>query len=643
MKRYSIMCVDHNPEIRARVQEELTLFSSHFNVVTVSNAQEARLEIEILKERDEPLSSILYEPESSENQGIEFLIELNQDDFTRNTRKILFSGKMMLSDMVDAVNQARLDYYIQKPWNREGLLKVLIDQMTTYILSHDDNFLSFAKVLDQDRIVKAHVDKQIEKYQIGFLDYSKVSDEELSKELIDALYHFFKGNDQNNACREYGPNHFLTREGEVNNLLWFLAEGEVVLKRKNTKGIDQEVMRERKGALIGVMSFISGEKAFVSTHTLTDVEVIELDHAMLAEVMKSKSKLLPLFTNLLIRGFNHRLQYSILTETKLQETLKSLETAHARLIESEKMAILGQLVAGVAHELNNPVAAILHSTENLEKNISVITGSDSFPNIKNLGRKILDQARSAAPQSTAETRIRTEKAIKLYHSRNTARKAVQLNLDDEAHFKKHFQKFGKKVESAVEYLYLFYQGGVFLRNIDVCARRIADIVKGLKNYTRPDTRKMETIDLHTGIEDTLVIFENKLKSYEVIKEYAELPLVECFPQELQQVWTNLIGNAIDATGGRGQLKIVTRAVTKRNSIDCVEVLIEDDGIGIPPDLKEKIFELNFTTKREGDFGLGIGLAICVQIINRHNGSIKVESEQGKYTRFLVTIPQVLPK
>lgn len=639
MKPYVIMCVDHDPNHWERVYHDLAPLTSHFQLVMVVNAYEAQKQIQQLKANNQSLTLIFFEPDSTDDSlSDEFLVQLHQDEFTRDTRKILFSGQMELERMVKAVNQARLDYYIQKPWETEKLRQVTIDQVTTYILSHETDILPYSSVLDTERILEAQVKRQIAKYQIGFLDYSQYSDEQLAKEFTNALYQFFEGNDQTHACRKYSPNHYLTREGQPNDFLWVLAKGEVILTKKNSAGEDQEIMREKQGALIGVMSFVTGKSAFVTSHTTTHAEVIKLDRKMLAHVIKVKGNLLPILVTFLLRHSNLRLQNAIQSEMKLQETLRSLEVTQTRLIESEKMAILGQLIAGVAHELNNPVTAILRGSENLKQNIPPIVQTDPFPTVKALGSQILENAMTVVPLSTAEIRVRTEKAMKFFPSRNVAKKAVQLGLDEALPYRKYLKPFGNRGDQVLNYLNRFHQVGTFLRNIDVCGKRIADIVKGLKNYSRPDSGKVETVDVHSGIEDTLIIFENTLKHYQVIKAYGDLPPIECYPNELQQIWTNLISNAIDATGRQGQLKITTRLGIPNNESEYIEILIEDNGVGISKEFQEKIFELNFTTKAEGDFGLGIGLAICLQIVKRHNGTIAVESELGNYSRFIVTLP-----
>lgn len=147
-------------------------------------------------------------------------------------------------------------------------------------------------------------------------------------------------------------------------------------------------------------------------------------------------------------------------------------------------------------------------------------------------------------------------------------------------------------------------------------------------------------NIHEGIEDTLIIFDNKLKRNTVIKNYANLPEIRCQPITLQQVWTNLIANALDAIEQPGEIIITTQYSTILDN--AIDIIFQDNGKGIPAELQRKIFELNYTTKREGNFGLGIGLSVCQQIVNQHQGRISVESKSGSYTKMIVTLPISLP-
>jgi C4-dicarboxylate-specific signal transduction histidine kinase len=361
--------------------------------------------------------------------------------------------------------------------------------------------------------------------------------------------------------------------------------------------------------------------------------------------MHSDSELLPLFTNLLLRHFNRRLQRSIDNKIKLQETLESLENTQQKLVEGEKMAVLGQLVAGVAHELNNPVAAILRGADTISKNLAIVldqANSTSEPLLDLPSgfntEKIFRNALTATPMSTAEVRQQVKSLDASIDDRQISKKIVQFGMA------KPFFALGtskpmnaEALRAAVNHVEPYYHLGSTLRSVNVCASRIADMVKSLKGYAREDDEKLHHVDIHVGIEDTLVIFENRLKHHDVEKHYAELPKVLCMPIALQQVWTNLVSNSLDAMSSSGKLTISTKLADVSNR-KYVCVSFKDSGSGIPQNIIDTIFELNYTTKKEGNFGLGIGLSVCQQILAQHSGWIEVQSIEGEYTLMDVFLP-----
>jgi signal transduction histidine kinase len=301
--------------------------------------------------------------------------------------------------------------------------------------------------------------------------------------------------------------------------------------------------------------------------------------------------------------------------------------------------VLGQLVAGVAHELNNPISAIIRAVDAVHEHVPKLANSTLSNEFKQLGNQVMELGLSSQPISTEILRQRTKNAKKMFSSNKDARMAVQMNLDDEDIFNRYFSGMGNEIGDYLEQLNHYYTAGIFMHNMDSCAKRIADLVNSLKSYVRRDAENAVRVNLLQGIEDTLLMFENKLKHYEVVKNFQEIPEVECFPSSLQQVWTNLISNSIDATGETGEIKIdVSMLPSKGDNKQWVKVCFTDNGHGIPAEIQDKIFELNFTTKREGNFGLGIGLSLCTQIIHHHNGTIKVESEPGKQTVFTIILP-----
>ncbi|MFL7865279.1 ATP-binding protein [Vibrio cincinnatiensis] len=638
MNQHALLCLDNNPVSVEQWRHELSAFTTKFDLYTAESFEEAEQALEFMEDQDQVVALVIASHHQSFD-GANFLVQLDKLPHTQNARKILISCGQDIQAILNAVNEGRLDYCLTKPLQDNVLYKTVYQELTSYILKYDkENILSYSTLLDQTRILRAHIDSKMHLYREGFIsDYHRLTDHQLAEQVIGALHQFFDKEDETHACRTYSAEHLLTKEGEENQFLWFITSGEVALYKKDDQGQQREVVRHNKGNLVGGMSFVTGEPSFSTAITLTKTEVIKLDRDVFAKVMHNDTQLLPLFTNLLLRHFNRRLQRSINTKLQLQKTIESLESAHQQLLESEKMAVLGQLVSGVAHELNNPVAAILRGSDTLRAHVEQLLCDVPVPSLESKGAQLLQQALQAKPVSTAEERLRAKALDSQIHHRLLAKKLVKLGLDNDDALIQLAKTHPQKAEQAIEKLERYYLSGSNLRSIQVCAQRIADMVKSLKSYARQDDETFHTVDIHEGLEDTLVIFENHLKRHTVEKHYGEIPSLRCLPIALQQVWTNLISNAIEAFPEHGLLRIETE-LHLRQEKPYVVVSFTDNGSGIPPELQQQIFALNYTTKREGHFGLGIGLSVCQQIVHQHQGWIEVDSQVGEYTTMRVWLP-----
>jgi signal transduction histidine kinase len=175
--------------------------------------------------------------------------------------------------------------------------------------------------------------------------------------------------------------------------------------------------------------------------------------------------------------------------------------------------------------------------------------------------------------------------------------------------------------------------------------RIRQIVLSLRNFSRLDEAEMKPVDIHEGIDSTLLILNHRLKcGIEAIKQYGDLPLVECYPAQLNQVFMNILSNAIDALLEQTQQpspQILIQTEIETENTEFVRVRIGDNGPGIPPDIQNKLFDPFFTTKPAGK-GTGLGLAICAQIMEKHQGKIEVISQMGRGTEFVLTLPSKHP-
>nr|WP_267136865.1 ATP-binding protein [Vibrio sp. A2-1] len=630
--------MDNNPVSIERIRSELAPLASVFDIYTAENIEDAHHALEDINDHHQTVALVITHHHSGFN-GVQFLIELEQLAHSNTARTILVSASSDIQSILTAVNEGRLNHCLTKPVQDQVLFKSAQKELTSFVIQYDsENLLSYSDALDQQRLFRAHIEQKIHSFQSGFIhDYHQLSDNALAERVVSALQDVFSKDDKTKAIRDYSPEHLLTVEGEDNRFLWLIIEGEAALYKKDELGQQREVVRHSKGNIVGGMSFVTGEPSFSTAITLTQTRVIKLDKDSFAQVMHSNNTLLPLFTNLLLRHFNRRLQRSITNKIKLQQTLESLESAHQQLIEKEKMAMLGQLVAGVAHELNNPIAAILRSIETLSEHLDQILVNSSLPE-SNKGTDVLAHSKLAKPLSTAQERQLVKHLTSTIDDRALAKKAVRLNLSQDSAVidtLKDSPVAGKELLNDLEH---YHYVGNSIRSIQVCSKRIADMVKSLKSYAREDEEVRHYADIHEGLEDTLVIFENRLKHHQLEKHYdTELPPLLCQSLSLQQVWTNLISNALDALSERGKVSITTSQQTQGDDTFLV-VEITDTGHGIAKEDISTIFNPNFTTKKEGNFGLGIGLSISQQIVSAHQGFILVESEVGSHTHMQVWLP-----
>ncbi|MEH2157946.1 GAF domain-containing sensor histidine kinase [Nostoc sp.] len=303
-------------------------------------------------------------------------------------------------------------------------------------------------------------------------------------------------------------------------------------------------------------------------------------------------------------------QAELLEQTKRQtleltQTLQELKQTQTRLIQGEKMAGLGQLLAGVAHEINNPISFI-------------------FGNLIHLN------------EYTQELL----KIVKLYQQNSSLLPTVQEQID-KTDLKFIIEDLPKTLES-----------------MQVGTERICEIVLSLRNFSRTDEAELKPVDIHEGLDSTLLILGHRLKNnierpaIRIIKEYGTFPLLECYPAQLNQVFMNLLSNSIDAleekfnTIQQRYLKLLqtcpkiplTIWISTQAVQNQIVIRIADNGLGIPEDVRSHMFDPFFTTKAPGK-GTGLGLSISYQIIvEKHHGQIKCSSKPGEGTEFLIEIP-----
>lgn len=285
-----------------------------------------------------------------------------------------------------------------------------------------------------------------------------------------------------------------------------------------------------------------------------------------------------------------------LSNQKLSETNAQLKSSQAQLVQSEKMASLGQMVAGIAHEINTPLGYVRNNVEMMQGLLDEAAGS------LREHHTLLQLITADAPDDTA-VRGQIERLL-----------AAPATTDPNT---------GVLADAAT-----------LIKDTLFGADQIKELVLNLRNFTRLDLARVADVDLNECLDQTLVIARNVLKhKVEIIKRYGVLPKVRCSPSQINQVLLNLINNAVQAIEhDRGRLLLQTEVDQER-----VLIKIQDNGKGISQENLKKIFDPFFTTKPIGQ-GTGLGLSICYQIIQAHGGKIQAISEVGRGTRFTVTLP-----
>ena len=334
-----------------------------------------------------------------------------------------------------------------------------------------------------------------------------------------------------------------------------------------------------KDRLVGVFSVESREQRQFSEHDETLVTIVAslaasaIQNALLYRAGEERRQELA-EAHEHLKELNETLEERVRVRTReLEQANRNLRETQAQLVQSSKMASLGTLAAGIAHELNTPMGAI-HSNADVERRaVRIIRGILRDPSV----------VVKLGPQP------RLERTLKIFDDIN------QMTLE--------------------------------------AAERVTRIVQSLKSFARLDQPELEWVDLHEGIESALTLMEHLIKErIQVVRNYGELPKVQCYASQINQVFANLLTNAVQAIDGTGIVSITT----EQDKSDVV-IRVADTGGGIRPEHLERIFDPGFTTKGVG-VGTGLGLSIAYRIMENHQGSIHVESQLGKGTSFTLRLP-----
>jgi signal transduction histidine kinase len=387
------------------------------------------------------------------------------------------------------------------------------------------------------------------------------------------------------------------------------------------------------GDISGHLPFSRGINATVNAKVLEDTTVLLLPTEKFREMISRFYEL----TAALVHVMTNRVR----NYTSMQQ-------------QNEKMMALGKLSAGLAHELNNPAAAIVRGSETLVKHLQM--EPDLFKDVINVKMEASDVdfitgklfeilQRTDKPRLTLIQKTELEDELRDFLDDNKVENSGEIaenfleygfTCDDMEHFQQHIPD--QYLSPVLGWINTNLVTERMVQDIQEASQRIFRLIQSVKNFTHMDQGKgKELIDIHTGIENTLTMMHYKLKkaNIEVVEEYdPKLPKVMALVGELNQVWTNLIDNAVDAMEPQGKGKLV---IHTEQDHQFARISIVDNGPGIPEEIKNNIFDPFFTTKGIGK-GTGLGLDVVMRIIQgQHHGTVKVNSVPGR-TEFVVCLP-----
>ena len=436
-------------------------------------------------------------------------------------------------------------------------------------------------------------------------------------------------------CKDarYASGDVVIREGDPADLLIVLLEGEL-RGRRESAGADSPIFIVQSGQVTGMLPFSRLTAITVTFRAFGPTRLAQLNKNHFPDMMARIPQLIPRLVGV------------------LADRIRDVSRGEQ---QRDKLTALGKLSAGLAHELNNPASAARRSAEGLRQctrdlrqasakldKVALSTEQRSF--LAEFENQVIEKLASAPALDSLVQSDREEELTAWLEQRgvpNASRFAsglVEANVQQDA-VQRLIGKFDAQVlHDALARIVAAVSAEKLTREIEASTGRISELVQAIKEYTYMDQMPEQEIDIHRGIESTLVMLKFRLKKgVKVTREFDNtVPRICAHGSELNQIWTNLIGNAIDAMNGKGELRIRTS-----RELDSLLIEIIDNGPGIPENVKPHIFEPFFTTKGVGE-GTGLGLDTVYRIVRSHHGHITFDSQPGK-TSFQIRLPLKQPK
>jgi len=412
----------------------------------------------------------------------------------------------------------------------------------------------------------------------------------------------------------------LMREGEYNSRLYFVRSGNLSGFVENEYGDKEEVLTARVNNLVGVYSFFSKTLSSLATiEAITDCELafIDIHTKSLSDSLCIEKDFIPFA----VKDLMNRQKRLIEMSHEKQQVLK-------KLLENQNLASLGQIAAGIAHELNNSISVLAHNsgwlTEQLTARIANPFEAAIFETGLIKGRFL----------SSREARMQKKELLKKYDSINeeVATQLAQMGLSESM-----LIKILAMSEQKLKHIFTTWEMGAALHDMQIAAEQSAHVVKSVKALGNQNRNRQPGVDLNDTIQNALTLLRHKTRNVSVQLHFNPLPAISANTGEFIQVWTNLIKNACEAMLDSA-IEEPRLTIKSELLMGQLRIKISDNGPGIPKEIFSTIYQPNVTTKVSGlSFGLGLGLTIIKRIINEYDGRIDVQSSSNG-TSFTIYIP-----
>ena len=574
-----------------------------------------------------------------------------------SARLVLLTERSELTDLGRAVDEDLIREVVAVPWTPGAIADRAAAQTSRWMRDHLPD--------DERRRLLGRADEPPEG-RSPLLEALTHSNDRLTAELIAACEAVLGPRPR----LRLPPGVRLAHQGQVVDAVCVVVSGAVALTRHTRVG-EVTLHHATTGRIVGLVSLATQGRAYVTATTTTDVELILLSIEQLDRALRENPATEQTLAALLIGSLTTRLSRSeVLQVEKIElaaaveaeraqatQALEALEQARLELLAQERFATLGELAAGVAHELNNPVAALEGANAHLREDLaSLLAGHPD-------GEMVLSTAAHARTRPAASTR--QERAARraleaVVGDRELARRLVSLGLDADSDPQRVRDLAGdpRRLATALAAASVGRQE----RNVALATKRIRGLVSALSTYVRPEGEMLQDVDVREVLEDSLRLTAHRLRDVAIERDYAEVGAVPGRAGELAQVWTNILSNAADALAGAGAGAPAAGAgdapdggagapsdfaprlvIAVAGEPDGVRVDVTDNGPGIDPEVLPRIFEPRFTTKHgRVRFGLGLGMGLAKSVVDAHGGTIAVDSRPGR-TRVTVRLPAELPQ